>query len=77
LVPQVLIPNDQWLAQRIATLEQQVKALSADRTEYTVDESGVCQAIEGNLQFDNKGNATGLGNVWGLASFKTGAWVRL
>ena len=77
-MPPVLPPNNQWLANTIAQNRQAVAALSATQTTYTVDpNSGVCQGIQGNLQFDHKGNATGLGNVWGMASFKTGAWVRL
>lgn len=69
--------NDRWLAQQLAQLKTDVAALKAQQTQYVVDTSGNCQAIVGHLQFDHQGNSTGLGNVWGLASHKTGSWVQL
>ncbi len=57
---------------RLTNLEQ-----SVIQTKFIVDQSGVCQIIMGHLQYDNAGVATGLGDVWGMASFKTGSWVRL
>lgn len=69
--------NDAWLAQQLAAMKRDITALKAQRTQYVVDPSNVCQAIIGHLQFDHQGTSTGLGNVWGIASHKTGSWVQL
>ena len=74
------IPNQQrerWLTLEIERLRNDIAGLKKPGTQYVVDPNGVCQAIWGWLEFDHNGNATGLGNVWGIASFATGAWVRL
>jgi len=70
-------PSQAWLGQQLAAMQQQIQQLKTQHTTYVIDGNSVCQAIIGNLQYDNAGNATGLGNVWGLASFKTGVWIRL
>jgi hypothetical protein len=69
-------PTAQWLAQQLSGLKVDVAALKATKTQYVVDPSGVCQAIVGDITHDHEGNATGL-TGWGIASFKTKAWVQL
>lgn len=69
-------PSNQWLLQRIAKLAEDAQALKAQSTQYVIDNKEVCQAIIGNVTHDQHGNPTGL-TGWGIASFKTGAWVKL
>ena len=77
-MPPVLTPNNQWLAAQFQRSQEQTRALSAQQTEYILNPStSVCEAIIGHLQYDHQGNPTGLGDVWGIASHKTGSWVRI
>lgn len=69
-------PSAQWLAQRLAQLARDVAGLKQQTTQYVIDSEGNCQAIVGNLTHDHEGNLTGL-TGWGLASHKTGSWVKL
>jgi hypothetical protein len=75
-MPDYQQPPEQWFAQRLAALAQDVAALKKQSTQYVIDNTGVCQAIIGNLTHDHEGKSTGL-TGWGLASYKTGSWVKL
>ena len=76
-MPNTHPPDALWFANQLAAIKRDIAQLKTQTTQYVVDPSGVCQAIIGNLSHDHEGNSTGLGNVWGLASFKTGTWTQL
>jgi hypothetical protein len=75
-MPPITPNNGAYLANLLAQLKQAQAALQAQRTQYVVDENGVCQAIIGNLSHDQAGTATGLSG-FGVASHHSGSWVQV
>lgn len=67
-MPQYPQPADQWFAQQLAQIKRDLAALKVGGTQFVVDPAGVCRGIIGNLETDTKGEATGLGKSWGIAS---------
>ncbi len=68
-------PATQWFYDQVTGIKREIAALRATRTQYVTDK-GVCQVIIGDISHDHEGTATGL-TGWGIASFKTKAWVQL
>jgi hypothetical protein len=74
-MPQYQQPSDQWYAQQLAEIKNDVTALKKQGTQYVIDPNGVCRAIIGNLKTDQNGTETGLSG-WGIAVFTSdGHWV--
>jgi Holliday junction resolvasome RuvABC endonuclease subunit len=69
-------PNSH-LANMLNDHHQRLSAIEHQQQSWIHDNKGKCVVIEGNLQFDNNGVATGLGLVFGIASKKTGSWVQV
>jgi hypothetical protein len=90
-MPAYPLPADQWFANQLAAVKGTAQLLNSGGTEYVVEypkrkagdtrkesERGVSVAITGNLEYDHKGNKTGLLG-WGQAVYNTGTskWVKV
>jgi hypothetical protein len=74
-MPGVVPPPATFFIETLKRLDQRIRALETQQQMVFVDNNLVAQALAGNLQYDNEGVATGLGNVWGYAVKVNGVWV--